>query len=263
MSMDMKHESEQFNFAADYYDQYRPSYPNKIIQQLVEQTYLSKESNVLELGAGSGKATELIKDYGFSIKCVEVGEDLVKQGRKKFCDYQNISFECVRFEEMQDTGERYDAIMAAQSFHWIPQPIGYQKCAEFLKQQGYLALMWNMYIVDESLEHQKLLKISNQYGGFADFVTMDGAKERIQTIVSNIEGSGLFDTPTVYKEQWKVDYTADEYCGFVQTGNRFIQLEEEEKKRAYCDIRNLANEFGGFIRRPYMTVLYITQKKIV
>ena len=261
MNMDMKHESEQFDQTADYYDLYRPSYPKQVIQQLVEGAHLDKQSKVLEIGAGSGKATELIKDYGFSIKCVEIGESLVQEGRKKFCKDKNITFECTRFEEMQDTGERYDAIMAAQSFHWIPQPVGFEKCALFLKKGGYLALMWNMYLYDDREEHQQLIQLSNKYGGFADFVTMDNAKDRIRTIVNNIEDSGLFFTPRVYQQEWQMDYTAKQYCGFLQTGNRFVQLEEDEKKQAYSDIIHLANQFDGKIHRPYMTVLYMAQKK--
>lgn len=261
MNFDMKYESEQFDKAADYYDMYRPSYPKQVIQLLVERTHLHRQSKVLELGAGSGKATELLKNYGFSIKCVEMGENLVRQGQKKFCKDKNITFECIRFEEMKDTGERYDAIVAAQSFHWIPQPIGYEKCSEFLKTGGYLAPFWNMYLYDEREEHKKLIHISNKYGGFADFITMDEAKDRIRTIVRNIEDSGLYCTPMVYQQVWEIDYTADQYYGFVQTGNHFIQLDEEEKKRAYKDIVELANQFGGKIRRPYMTVLYTAQKK--
>ena len=262
MNLNIKHESEQFDKAADFYDMYRPSYPHKIIQQLVERTQLDQQSKLLEIGAGSGKATELIKNYGCSITCVEVGEHLVKQGQKKFCDDKNITYKCARFEEMEDTKERYDVIMAAQSFHWLPQPIGFKKCAEFLKKDGYLALMWNMYLYDEREEHQKLIQISNQYGGLADFVTMNEAKGRIQTIVRSIEDSGLFYTPMVDQELWKQDYTKEQYCGFLQTGNRFIQLTEEDKKHAYHDIAQLANQFGGKIRRPYMTVLYTARKRI-
>lgn len=261
MNFNRKYESEQFDKAADYYDLYRPSYPEQVIQQLVERTHLDKQSNVLEIGAGSGKATELLKEYGFSIRCIDIGENLVQRGREKFCNDRNISFECIRFEEMQDTNEEYDAIVAAQSFHWIPQPNGYSKCAELLKKGGYLALFWNMYLYDEREEHNKLVQLSNKYGGFADFVTMDQAKDRIQRIVNDIEASGLFDSPSVYKQEWLINYTAEEYYGFVQTGNHFIQLDKEKKRHAYDEIVQLANHYGGKIRRPYMTVLYVAQKK--
>lgn len=65
MNFDMKYESEQFDKAADYYDMYRPSYPKQVIQLLVERTHLHRQSKVLELGAGSGKATELLKIMDF------------------------------------------------------------------------------------------------------------------------------------------------------------------------------------------------------
>lgn len=56
------------------------------------------------------------------------------------------------------------------------------------------------------------------------------------------------------------EYTADEYCGFVQTGNRFIQKTEEEKHKAYADIKRLADRHGGKINRPYLCVLYLAKR---
>ena len=101
MEFCQKKESEMFDLAADYYDRYRPSYPLEIIQSLVEYANVTKDSNLLEIGAGSGKATELLEGYGCKIHCVEVGEHLVERGKEKFAKNPNISFECGRFEELK------------------------------------------------------------------------------------------------------------------------------------------------------------------
>lgn len=50
-------ESEIFNKAAEYYDRFRPSYPQEIIEELISEAEISKGSKLLEIGAGSGKAT--------------------------------------------------------------------------------------------------------------------------------------------------------------------------------------------------------------
>lgn len=260
MVFDMKEESEIFDKAASYYDLYRPSYPGELVEELVKHTHIDKHSKTLEIGAGSGKATELLVSYGFHIHCIDAGENLVKKGQKKFSGNKNISYECIRFEDMKDSGERYDTIFSAQAFHWVPQPVGYEKCARFLKKDGYLAPFWNMYLYDDREEDQKLIELLDKYGGFY-FVTETEAENRIMSIVQGFEDSGLFHSPTVYRQYWEKEYTADEYYGFLQTTNGFLKLPEGEKRNAYNDIVELAEQFGGKIKRPYLAVLYMARKK--
>lgn len=257
--MDYITESEMFDHAAEYYDRFRPGYPQQIMEALVQKAGLSSNSKMLEIGAGSGKATEQLLDYGFPIHCVEPGENLVQNGKLKFRFYPQISYECARFENLTTQDNQFDVIFSAQAFHWIPQPIGYQKCAEFLNENGSLALLWNLYLYDERQEHQELLELSRKYGGFADFISVSEVQRRIATDSMNIEQSCLFEKPTVIHIPWEKKYTLDEYFGFVQTGNRFIQLSEEKKESAYQELRLHFEKYGGTIVRPYLAVLYLSK----
>ena len=257
--MDLKNESEMFNRAADYYDKFRPSYPNEIINALIKNANLSYGSKLLEIGAGSGKATELFVNKGFDILCIDPGVDLVKIGNERFTN-ENFRFEAARFEEYSATAKSFDAIFSAQAFHWVPQPIGYEKCAAALKDGGYLAPFWNMYITYDNDLDNELLEISNKHGGFAWFLSEFDCEKRIEEVTDEIENSGLFSKPTVVRSLWKQTYTADEYFGFVLTGNQFIQKSDAERQAAYNDLIKLADKHNGFIERPYLCVLYLAQK---
>lgn len=259
--MDWKKESEMFDQTAEYYDKFRPSYPAEIIDKIISTANICSNSRALEIGAGSGKATELFVPYKFNIHCVEPGENLVKKGRIKFSGYNNVRFEVARFEELDLLPKQYDLVFSAQAFHWVPQPIGYQKCADTLKDTGYLALFWNMYITYDNDLDNELIEISNKHGGFASFLSVDGCEKRIEAVVAEIEESGYFNPPITHRVLWNKEYTADEYFGFVQTGNFFVQKSDKEKKDAYNDIINLANKHGGVINRPYLCVLYLASKK--
>jgi len=100
--MDWKKGSEMFNRAADYYDQYRPGYPQKIVDALVAETGITAGSRLLEIGAGSGKATAQFASRGFDILCIDPGADLVAIGNERFAD-GSIHFETTRFEESVTT----------------------------------------------------------------------------------------------------------------------------------------------------------------
>ena len=257
--MDWKKESSMFNQMADYYDKYRPGYPQEIIDTLILKAALTPSSNLLEIGAGSGKATELFTGKGFNMLCIEPGADLVEIGNTKFKE-ENFMFHQARFEECELPARVFDTVFAAQAFHWIQQPQGYEKCAYTLKKDGYLAPFWNMYITYDNNLDNELIAISDKYGGFADFLSSENCEKRINSIASEIENSGLFSAPEVIRSLWTQSYTAEEYYGFALTGNRFIQKNDEEKQEAYKELKNLAEKRGGKIKRPYLCVLYLAQK---
>ncbi len=258
--MNFHKESEMFNQAAEYYDKYRPGYPQEIIDSLISVTGISEGSDLLEIGCGSGKATEQLIGNGFNILGIDPGEDLVRIGNERFKN-ENANFVKGRFEEYDFEQKKFDVIYAAQSFHWVPQPIGYTKCADILKDNGYIALFWNMYIFSDNDTDKELLEISTRYGGIADFVSESECENRIDSIVSQIVESNLFEEPTVIRKLWEQNYTADEFYGFALTGNKFMQNSDENKKKAYTDIVALAEKSGGIIERPYLCVLYIAKKK--
>ncbi len=258
--MNFHKESEMFNQAAEFYDKYRPGYPEKIIDALISVTGITEGSDLLEIGCGSGKATEQLIGNDFDILGIDPGEDLVRIGNERFKN-ENVNFVKGRFEEYDFGQKKFDVIYAAQSFHWVPQPIGYQKCADVLKDNGYLALFWNMYVLTDKDTDKELLEISKRYGGIADFLTEAEYESRIDSIVSQIVGSELFEMPTIIRKFWKQNYTADDFYGFALTGNRFMQNSDEDKQKAYNDIVALAEKNGGIIERPYLCMLYIAKKK--
>ncbi len=153
--------------------------------------------------------------------CVDSGENLVRMGNRRFQDHPNIRFEVGRFEEFPLPSRHFDLIYAAQVFHWIPQPIGYEKCADVRKD-----------------------------GGFA-------CESRIRTIAGGIEASNHFQVPDIPRVLWSQSYTA-EYIGFLQTGNRFIQkpaaAHDGRIERPYLCVLYLAQKSNKTPSRPCGTI---------
>ena len=117
-----------------------------------------------------------------------------------------------------------------------------------------------MYITFDNDLDNELVAISNKYGGFADFLSSDECEKRIDWNVKQIEKSSLFSKPVITRLLWKKSYTADEYYGFMLTGNSFVQKSDEEKQNAFLEIKQLAEKHNGIIERPYLCVLYLTQR---
>jgi 16S rRNA A1518/A1519 N6-dimethyltransferase RsmA/KsgA/DIM1 with predicted DNA glycosylase/AP lyase activity len=79
------------------YDEIRPSYPEKLIQDIISKTNLKLEDRLLEIGAGTGKATVQFAEKGFTIHAVELGKDIAEIFKDKCVNYPKVSLDVEPF----------------------------------------------------------------------------------------------------------------------------------------------------------------------
>lgn len=257
--MDRQRESELFNQMADYYDKYRPGYPQEIITAIIKKANLVAGSKLLEIGAGSGKATKQFSDFGFEILCIEPGVNLVNLGNENFKG-KTIKFIASRFEDYSAPSEYFDVIFSAQAFHWVDQPIGYKKCAGTIKKGGYLAPFWNIDIFNDTEIDRDLVTILDKYNGFVSCLTEENFNKRTEYITNGILESGLFSKPELTRLCWEKSYSAEEYLGYLMTSQVFIQNTDTEKQKCLEELVQFANKYNGIIKRRYTCELYLTQR---
>lgn len=247
-----------FNQMSEYYDKYRPGYPEEIIHTIVQRAGLTSKSKVLEIGSGSGKATAQLIDYDFEMLCVEPGEDLVRRSRERFKG-KNISFAVSRLEDCSLPERCFDAIVSAQAFHWIEKPKGLEICAASLKNGGCLMPFWNIEILRDTRLDDELLDIMTRYDAFTATMKEADYEKRVTRISKELAQGGFFHQPDIVQVSWRKTYTAHEYFGFVMTGNEFIKNSDGKKAECYEALKRLSEKFGG-IARDYICELYIAQK---
>ncbi len=134
---------EPYKGIAGIYEEIRPSYPEELIHDIITITNIKSEDRILEIGAGTGKATIQFANKGYQIRAIEIGEDMAAILKDKCFDYSNVTIDVASFEDWINTkDQKYDMIYSAQAFHWINKDIKYQKCYELLKDDAYLVLYW-------------------------------------------------------------------------------------------------------------------------
>lgn len=250
-------ESERFNEAAAYYDLYRPSYPAQLIDQVAEEASLNADSRILEIGSGSGKASELFLDRGYELLCIEPGPQLVELGRKKH-QGKRVRFVASRFEHWESPEKDFDLIFSAQAFHWVPQPEGYKKCGRLLKQGGRLALFWNFYLQGDSSIEQEIAEVCAEYEVFW-FNKRDEIEHRVDRTTAELSGSGYFKPPVVHQYPWESEDDAEGFINFLRTCNGFIGLPEKDKRQLSSKLQQLIRGNGGILRRNYLCTLFIAE----
>ncbi len=254
-----KRDSQSFDMVAEDYDAYRPSYPNEMVDCLIELTHLPPGGNILEVGPGTGKATRLFAERGYRIQCIEPGANLAAKAADNLKAFPQVQFEICRFEDWQETPGQYDVATSAQAWHWVPKETGYAKAARTLKPAGSIGLFWNLYPGMEGELKDELDRIYQEVtpGLLTPITPME---DTIRERGSAIEASGFFGPVTIRRFPWSVCYTTRQYQGLLNTYSDHLALPLGVRQRLYQAVGEAFERHGGCLDRPYVAVLFMAQK---
>jgi len=245
-----------FNKSAEWYDRIRPAYPETLIDDVISLSAIPQGGQILEIGCGTGKATEMFASRGYAICGLDIGIDLASIAARKFRDSANIQIEVSSFEEWNFGGRLFDLVIAATSFHWIDPEIAYVKSAAVLKPNGSLAVFWNTHIrQDEGF----FLRVQDIYRAYAPSMMSAAAKNLYDCESAD---TALFGDPVVRSYKWAVEYSAKEYIDLLGTYSDHISLTAVERSNLFSGIEDLIDrEYGGRVLKHYETVLRLRRKK--
>ena len=103
-------DSQSFDTIASLYEKFRPSYPRKLVEDIIELCRLPENGRILEIGSGTGKATRLFAQCGYWIHCIEPGVNLAALATQKLRTFPRVSFEIARFEQAQEHLGEFDLV---------------------------------------------------------------------------------------------------------------------------------------------------------
>ena len=129
--------SRSFGSVADAYDRARPSYPREAAAWLVGD----QPTTVLELGAGTGKLTEVLIGLGHDVHATDPDEQMLERLRERLPD---VPTSVASAEDIPAPDASYDVVVVAQAFHWFDQDRAFPEIARVLKPGGRLAVTWNL-----------------------------------------------------------------------------------------------------------------------
>lgn len=266
---------EPYKGIAGIYDEIRPSYPEKLIEDIIRKTDINSTDTLLEIGAGTGKATIQFAEKGFKIDAIEIGEDMAEILKDNCTSYPKVSVNVTSFEEWNCcNNKKYDMIYSAQAFHWIDKNIKYKKCHELLKDNGYLILFWynscndklhTSKEVDKKIESIIEKYISNYYkdNEKPERREHDGIfeeDERKKEIIS----SGLFELIEKIEYTHEIRNNANQYLKVMQSVPAFASildgLDEEIIESMNKEITEVINDHGGYMSALFNFTLYIAKK---
>ena len=257
------------------YDEIRPSYPERLIEDVIFKTGIKTEDKLLEIGPGTGKATIQFAGKDFTIHGVELGEDMAEILRGKCANYKKVTLDVAPFEQWNSpTNEQYDMIYCAQAFHWLDASVKYKKCHNLLKDNGYLVLFWynpchNALPATIEIE-EKVNDIVARYASNYSFNnekpvrrTNDGVSKEDERR-AEIEASVLFELVEKIEYTEEIRNNASQYLKAKKSIPSFAsildKLSDKIIEKMDSEIEEVINDYGGYVSTRFLFSLYITKK---
>ena len=256
-----------FDTVASGYDKMRPGYVKELYQEIFDYIPISEESSVIEVGSGSGQATEPILSTGCELTSVEYGEKFAGLLKEKFEKYPKFSVVTGKFEDVPLEENKYDLIFSATAFHWVPEELGYPKVFRLLKEGGAFARFANR--PNRDLKNPELSdEIDKLYEEY--YCRFHNRKQQKQTefleeqakeIAMIPEKYGFSDIKYSLFHRERV-FLATEYTALLGTYSDHIAIEEKMRREFFDKIEEAINSYGGKIT-IYDTIDLELARKVV
>ncbi len=248
---------------AEDYNKVRPRYPQSLIDRAIEVAQLSPDATILELGCGPGIATIPFARSGFSMVCLEPSPAACEFARQNCAAYVNVTIVNTLFEEWQLESERFDAVLAANAWHWTPPEMRCQKSAAALKENGSLILLWNM---SPQLPLEVYQAVNKVYQAQAPSLISEredqATQERLlQGLTQDVAESGLFKASVSEHLPCKVTYSIDDYLRLLNTFSPHRMLEPSARESVFISLREaLERVSSAGIQVSYLSASHVATK---
>ena len=122
-----------FDTIPEQFDRWRPRYCAELFAELIAYAEIGPGKTVLELGPGTGQATDPILHTGCEYCAIELGEHLTAAMLRKYGAFPNFSILNDDFITYDFGGKTFDVIYSAATIQWIPESIAFTKTFDLLK----------------------------------------------------------------------------------------------------------------------------------
>jgi len=244
-----------FDTIPEQFDRYRPRYSPELFDALIQYAGIGPGRAVLELGPGTGQATEPILNTGCDYHAIELGERLYETMKRKYGEYPNFSIVNDDFITHDFGDRRFDVIYSAATIQWIPEEIAFSKTFGLLKPGGTLAMMLTVgdYRTPNEALYERIQEVYSKYF-------------KPQTRYEH--GDFHYDRATDYgytgferrEFHGRREMTADEYVAFSGTHCDHIVLPEPWRTPFFEGLRKAVLEAGDRIVFEDTYVLYLAKK---
>lgn len=186
------------------YASFRSGYSNELYDTIA-QFGLRRGATILDVGCGTGIASEPFAMNGFPVTGVDASEAMVAAAAQRL---PHATFVHGEAEALPFPNERFDVVISAQTFHWVDRARALAEAFRVLRRGGMIAIWWKHLMADEPV---KILReeafralgaeppVSGLGGGFKEFYASQFAQQMLRVL------------------PWRVAMPLDQYLGYERS----------------------------------------------
>ena len=235
-----------FDAWASEYDRYRPTYPSELFTFIAVELELPQTPRVVDLGAGTGRASIAMASLGWRVTAVEPGGPMLDVQRARAED------EGVPIEAIQATAEAtglpaasFDLATAAQAFHWFDKGAALAEIARIVRPGGGIALFWNVRDEERSPFVADYHHVLERYGGVAEGKYLQAGRSSGRSATRDaIAAADEFEAPQLHELHHELPATANGFIGMAFTASYIQALDPAGQERFRTETLDLLAQHG-------------------
>ncbi|WP_433297868.1 class I SAM-dependent methyltransferase [Actinoplanes sp. CA-030573] len=237
-----------FGEVASIYDDVRPGYPDEVRQAII--AYAGKPPRaIVELGAGTGKATELLLRLGAPLTAVEPDPRMADLLRGKF---PQATVEETTFEQWVPA-EPPDLIACATAWHWMDAETRNHRAFDRLAPGGALAIFYHRYNVLDPAQSDAIDELLTR-------IDPDVPDKDEHWVLDDVTAAGIWSDVREWRFHAHPVFGKERYLALMQTFSPFRRHSAELRKRTLDGLGALLDDFGGEITLELRTTLVLGRK---
>jgi SAM-dependent methyltransferase len=237
--------SRRFGAQARDYDRYRPRYPESVFDDIMDVTQASVGAGVIEIGAGTGIATEPLVRRGLSVTAIEPAPEMASLAQAKLRDRASVFVG--RFEDYSSPG-LVQVVASFNAWHWVNPEIAVNRTADLLAPGGSLALVWTEVVSwgQEPFEERLAQVFGSRWAKRLDHV---------DDSLRPLRRDPRFEDTLVLHHVFERTLDASTFVAVTKTyGGQRTDTQYDAIRRVIND------EFGGSISKVEDAALYISRR---
>ncbi|MBY6061376.1 class I SAM-dependent methyltransferase [Microbacterium esteraromaticum] len=230
------------------YDRYRPGFPAEAADAIVP----ASARVALDLGAGTGKFTELLVGRVDRVIAVEPSEQMLAILRAKLPGVETMIGAA---ESIPASDHSVDVVTVAQAFHWFDREPACAEIARVLVPGGVLGLLWNR--TDPRCAWDRAChRVAHPAVGDTDETTSSAAEQ--------LPGFDVVERVTV---PWAESISRADYIARWHTVSSFMTASDAERARMTADVERILDADPATAGReildlPQITDVYVYRARV-
>jgi len=248
-----------FGTVAGRYDEVRPGYSEALAEAVM--AYAGTPERIVEVGAGTGKATRSFARYGVDMTCLEPDPAMAAVLRERMAAQPHVEVVEMSFEDWLPPPAGVGLIVCAQAWHWIDPEVRCAKAHDALVGGGALAVFEHKYaFTDRRLE----AALDRVYAALAPELLDDPASREPapheRWLTREILESRLFADVRYEVFPTVIPYATARYVRLLNTFSNHLALAPERRTALHAGLAEAVDEHGGTVGVRLDTLLVLARR---